>query len=549
MSYLEECYRHNIKLKPLEIIHSDKNVIKDNKIYCKKISHGLFMNLTNTEHYDIPIEKGLMLDISRGRVYKLEELKQMIVELACQGVDYIELYMEDLIPLEKYPMFGYQRGGYSADELKDLVSYANKFDIELIACVQALGHLENYLRWDEALAIKDTAEVINLDKKETYDFLEELFKTVKQIFGNKKIHVGMDEAFSMGLGQAFREKQSVNQKEMFQHHLQRIKEIGSKAGFLEIQIWSDMIFSINTGKDSTGLYDSDFEVKERISEEYKLFYWNYWAKDINVYNKMFQKHYEMSNNIGLAIGVHIWSELFYNKQLMNASINGIKSAKSNNVNDIMLTLWNDDGGICNWNTAKFGIFETMCELNEVKDRKQFYSKIYNENYTCMQEISKYALNSLEVINIFWDDPINLLYKKSLSNEIIKAALVELDSKTKFGINESYLIQQYNLTLEYLELTLLNYLNGYNSIESLIKEKEYYEELSYFIEKEWMFNSKFEGYEIIQSRMAFKIARYNFLISNFDNVDLISIIKNVPKTNYKLMDRHYPKIAYVNTNKM
>lgn len=75
------------------------------------------------------------------------------------------------------------------------MDYAKMFDIELIACVQALGHLENYLRWDEALSIKDSTEAIKLYKPETYEFLKHLFETVKDIFGNDKIHIGMDEAF------------------------------------------------------------------------------------------------------------------------------------------------------------------------------------------------------------------------------------------------------------------------------------------------------------------------------------------------------------------
>lgn len=71
-----------------------------------------------------------------------------------------------------------------------------------------------------------------------------------------------------------------------------------------------MLFSINTGTDSRGLYDDNFEVESKVSSNFKLFYWNYWSQNSDVYQRLFDKHYQMSDNIGLAIGVYIWSELF-----------------------------------------------------------------------------------------------------------------------------------------------------------------------------------------------------------------------------------------------
>lgn len=91
---------------------------------------------------------------------------------------------------------------------------------------------------------------------------------------------------------------------------------------------------------------------------------------------------------------------FYNRTLLSASEIVVSSAQQNDINNIMLTLWNDDGGICNWETAKFGIFETLCLINNVKDKSKLFAKIYGDNYKKLLTISNFTIKSSEITNIF-----------------------------------------------------------------------------------------------------------------------------------------------------
>ena len=89
------------------------------------------------------------IDVSRGAVLKPEKIKEMIDHLSKMGYNALMLYSEDLYEMPEYPMFGYMRGIYSKETLKDLVSYAKWRGITMIPCIETLAHVEHIFRWKE----------------------------------------------------------------------------------------------------------------------------------------------------------------------------------------------------------------------------------------------------------------------------------------------------------------------------------------------------------------------------------------------------------------
>ena len=77
-----------------------------------------------------------MADCSRNAVLNVASAKQMIEVLALMGYSTFELYMEDTYQIEGQPYFGYFRGAYSAEELQEIESYAQQFDMTLVPCIQ-----------------------------------------------------------------------------------------------------------------------------------------------------------------------------------------------------------------------------------------------------------------------------------------------------------------------------------------------------------------------------------------------------------------------------
>ena len=92
---------------------------------------------------------GVLLDCSRNAVMKPEEVKKLILFLEKAGYNCLELYTEDTYELEGEPRFGYLRGRYTKAELKELDAFGKEHGVELIPCIETLGHLEKIFEWKE----------------------------------------------------------------------------------------------------------------------------------------------------------------------------------------------------------------------------------------------------------------------------------------------------------------------------------------------------------------------------------------------------------------
>ena len=89
---------------------------------------------------------GYMVDCSRGAVATIPSLKKLVDILSAFGYNYIMLYTEDVYEIEGEPYFGYMRGRYSANEIKELDEYCISKGMELRACIQTLAHLGRLTR-------------------------------------------------------------------------------------------------------------------------------------------------------------------------------------------------------------------------------------------------------------------------------------------------------------------------------------------------------------------------------------------------------------------
>ena len=150
---------------------------------------------------DIKIKKcGPMLDVSRNAVLKVEKIKEYIEYTAMMGLNQFILYIEDMYELDGHPYFGYMRGRYTKEELKEIDDYAYSFGIEVIANVQTLAHMERYLHWDESIPVRDTFECMIAENEDTYKFIDKIFETISSTIRSRTLLIGMDEARGLGTG-------------------------------------------------------------------------------------------------------------------------------------------------------------------------------------------------------------------------------------------------------------------------------------------------------------------------------------------------------------
>ena len=92
---------------------------------------------------------GYMLDVTRGKVPKLEEIFALIDKLASLGYSHLELYIEHAFMFEGKESAWRDASPLSPDDIKKIDSYAKSKGIELVPNCNTFGHLERFLKHDE----------------------------------------------------------------------------------------------------------------------------------------------------------------------------------------------------------------------------------------------------------------------------------------------------------------------------------------------------------------------------------------------------------------
>ena len=330
-----------------------------------------------------------MADNSRNAVLNIPSAKRMIRYLAGMGYDSMMLYTEDTYELPDYKYFGYMRGRFSAQELKELDDYAYSFGMELIPCIQTLAHLETVLRWPDFNGYKDSPEILMVGDERTYKFIRAALEQCKACFRSRQINIGMDEAHLIACGEYLKKNGYRKPSDVMLEHLERVVSICREVG-LHPMIWSDMFFRM--------AYNGAYYIKEgwlpedvvkKVPEGLELTYWDYYTMDRDRFAHMLDCHNQFNNPISFAGGAWKW----YGFGAHNAF--SIKSTKmqldlceERGMKRIIVTGWGDNGG----EASQFSVLASMLYFAERCYKNS--ADVTNEWLNC---------RALECFDISFDD--------------------------------------------------------------------------------------------------------------------------------------------------
>lgn len=371
---------------------------------------------------------GPMFDVSQGNaVMNVECVKHVLRRMAVMGLDMLMLYCEDSYVVEGQPYFGYMRGRYTQEELRECDAYAELFGIEMIPCIQTLAHLTDVLKWSVYDNIKEDQESLLVDCEETYQFLEDLIRAASRPFRTRKIHIGMDEAWKLGLGTYLQLHGLTPLDEIMQRHLARVMEILHRLG-LKPMMWSDMFLKASP-------HDDYFAVENRIPERTKqnmpkdvsLVYWDYYHTEEEFYEVFIEKHRILGEPI-FAGGIWTWTGFAPNWGMTWRSMNpALMACKKKKVRNVIATIWGDNGTECNIYANLFGLslfaeHAYSFELDEEKLRRRFefctggcFDDFYRLKY--LDETPGCRPDNLERVNpskyLMWQDILTGLFDRNI----------------------------------------------------------------------------------------------------------------------------------------
>ncbi len=374
---------------------------------------------------------GIMLDCSRNAVMKPLEILNFAKTIKFFGYNTLLLYTEDTYEIENEPYFGYMRGRYTAAELKQVVDFCDSIGIEVIPCIQTLGHLDGIFRNRVYKEINDCDNILLVGEERTYELIENMFKTLAKVYSSKYVHIGMDEAFMLGLGNYRRKNGSRNRLDIFKEHLQKVSSIAQSYGFKPL-IWSDMFFRIANGTYYAEEPILSDETKASIPSGVGLVYWDYYHAEREYYEKMLSAHLSAGKEVWFAGGAWSWTGFASgNRRTVETAFPAMDAVKKFNVDNVFLTLWGDNGKECSFYALLPSLFAVKKHYDGETDAdkiKAEFRSLTGEDYDAMFSLDEPNFvggNRAVACNVckhmLYNDPFNGIF----------------DSVVKEGVDEEY----------------------------------------------------------------------------------------------------------------
>ena len=476
---------------------------------------------------------GIMLDLSRNAVMSVESLKNYIQLISKMGYNCVFLYTEDTYEVEGEKYFGYLRGKYTKEEMREIDSYAQTVGVEVIPCIQTLAHLTAISRWQQY--VMDTPDILMVDDESTYDLIDKMFKTLSECFATRRLHVGMDEAHMLGRGKHLEKYGYETVDVIMKRHLARVCEIAKKYGY-DIMIWSDMYFRPwNEGEYFIGKKQVPEEYIKALPDNVIPVYWDYYSDDFNNYDAMFHNHRQLSKKTWFAGGAWTWGGFMpHNKTSIKYAPPAIEAAKKHGVKDIFITMWGDNGSECSKYAALPSLFFIAQHVKGNTDmeliKKKFKSKfgVEFDDFMLLDLPNEVALpeNSVAPVTpckyMLYADPfvgfLDSTVKLGEGAKYVEYArqLKEVAKKTrKYGYIFNTAAKLCEVLADKYELgvrTRAAYKAGDKAELMRLAKEEYsrvevnLREFIQVFEKQWMLENKAYGFEVQHQRLGGQLVR-------------------------------------------
>lgn len=198
--------------------------------------------------------RGVMLDVSRGRVPRLETLLGLVDHLADFKINEFQLYFEHTFAYRDFRPVWKDWGALTAGEIVKLDSRCRELGIDLVPNQNSFGHLRH---WLEHPPLKGLAEVegpyesadgdflrypstLAPNHPGTLPFLRRLYDELLPNFSSRYFNVGCDETWDLGRGRSKALCERRGKGRVYLDFLKKIHRQTSARG-RRMMFWGDII--------------------------------------------------------------------------------------------------------------------------------------------------------------------------------------------------------------------------------------------------------------------------------------------------------------------
>ncbi len=294
-------------------------------------------------------DRGILYDVTRGRVPKIEQLIQLADELSNYKVNQLQLYIEHAFKFSKHPAIHKGSSPLTPANIKKLDKECRKRHIELIPALASFGHMSNILSKPEYQHLAEDLGVgeytskraakmpewfqgrkgwsLAPANKDTYKFLDSLFSELLPCFSSDKINVCCDEVWDMGLGQSRKMCTDKGSAGLFLYHVKKLRSLASKYD-KKIMLWGDMLRKHPA-------------IMKQLPKDIIVMDWAYEAK--HKFNTI-KKLTKSGHKTYACPGTSSWASLFPRIHEAEKNIHGFaKAGLEHGATGLLTTDWGDGG--------------------------------------------------------------------------------------------------------------------------------------------------------------------------------------------------------------
>lgn len=195
--------------------------------------------------------RGYMLDISRCKVPRMDQLYRLVDLLALFKYNQLQLYTEHTFAYSRHRVVWADASPMTAAEIRKLKAYCADRFIELVPNQNAFGHMERWLKHDPYRELAESPDgfhhpltgwrpsgtVLYPDDK-SIQFIDGLLEELLRCYDSGWVHLGCDEPWELGQGRSFERAQEVGRHQIFKEYVTRLQQLASKRGRTML-FWSD----------------------------------------------------------------------------------------------------------------------------------------------------------------------------------------------------------------------------------------------------------------------------------------------------------------------
>ncbi|MHB1357124.1 MAG: beta-N-acetylhexosaminidase [Anaerolineae bacterium] len=211
--------------------------------------------------------RGLMLDVSRGKVPTIETIMLLIDQLCLYKMNVLQFYTEHTFVFPHHPRIGQDCGSLSSDDILEIDAYARPRHVQLMPNLNSFGHCEHLLNLPEYAPLAESAahwSFCPIDER-TFELVDDLYADLIPSFSCKVLNIGCDETFDLGKGRSKEQVLAKGIGRVYLEYILRLRTLAAKYG-CKIQLWGDILLHHP-------------ELVSELPEDVTLLDWHYEAAD------------------------------------------------------------------------------------------------------------------------------------------------------------------------------------------------------------------------------------------------------------------------------